>query len=241
MTTAVIVQARVGSTRLPGKILRPLGRHTVLEEVLHRCRAIRGADVVVCAIPDSADDDVLAPIVARANCVLVRGSGPDVLSRYAVAAQFVNADVVMRVTSDCPLIDPEVCADVLALRAIHRAEYACNNMPPSFPHGLDCEAFTTEALLLANLNAREPEEREHVTPWLRKKADVRRVNLTNDFGGVAQERWTLDYPLDYIFLTEIFALIHQSPSLPWQDVYAIVRANPKIAAINSAHHLARLG
>lgn len=237
MTTAVIVQARVGSTRLPGKVLKPLGQHTVLEEVLRRCRAIRGADVVVCAIPDTAEDDVLAPVVERANCVLVRGSGPDVLSRYALAAQAVDADVVMRVTSDCPLIDPVVCADVLTLRAVEEADYACNNMPPSFPHGLDCEAFTAASLLNANASARKPEEREHVTPWLRQNSNLKRVNLKGTDADSLSQRWTLDFESDYRFLSELFDLLPQTEIPSWQQTMQILLRHPQLSELNAAHRV----
>ena len=235
MTTAVIVQARVGSTRLPGKILKPLGRHTVLEEMLRRCRAIRGADVVVCAIPDSPDDDIIAPIVERAHCVLTRGSGPDVLARYAGAARLVNADIVMRVTSDCPLIDPDLCADVLALRASDRADYACNNMPPSFPHGLDCEAFTTQSLLAADANARQPDEREHVTPWLRKNDKLKRANLMGPDPQSASQRWTLDYEDDYRFLAGLFDLLPRDEIPSWQQTMQIVSTHPRLSDLNAMH------
>lgn len=241
MTTAIIVQARVGSTRLPGKVLKPLGPHSVLEEVLERCGAVPGCDVVVCAIPDNSEDDALIPLAERAGAKVARGSAQDVLARYHAAAEMVGADVIMRVTSDCPLIDPQVCADVLALREANNADYACNNMPPSFPHGLDCEAFTADALRRAAAAAKEPEEREHVTPWIRTHAELRRFNLANPQGAGAEQRWTLDYPADYVFFTKLFDLLPQSTFLPWRDVLDIVTKHPDIAAINTAHHMARTG
>ena len=234
MTTAIVVQARVGSTRLPGKVMKPLGAHTVLDEVLRRCRAIQGADVVVCAIPDDAEDDALVPVVER-HAIVTRGSGSDVLARYAAAARAVEADIVMRVTSDCPLIDPTVCADVLALRTAENADYACNNMPPSFPHGLDCEAFTSEALYHAAADAKLPDEREHVTPWLRTNPLLRRVNLADPSGSAVDRRWTLDYPLDYEFFAELFALMPGSTIRPWRDVIDILERHPEVAAINQRH------
>jgi glutamate-1-semialdehyde 2,1-aminomutase/spore coat polysaccharide biosynthesis protein SpsF len=230
----VVVQARVGSTRLPGKVLKPLSSHTVLEEVLRRCRAIASANVVVCAIPDTPEDDVLVPLAKRAGAVVTRGSGPDVLARYATAASAVGADVVMRVTSDCPLIDPAVCDDVLALRARHRADYACNNMPRSFPHGLDCEAFTAAALAACAATATEREQREHVTPWLRTHPAMKRVSLPGPGKLAADLRWTLDYPEDYAFFTRLFSLLPGPPAIPsWREVYELLTANPTIAAINA--------
>ena len=146
MTTAIVVQARMGSTRLPGKVLKPLAGTTVLEEMLRRCRAIPGADIVVCAIPEDAADDPLIAPAKRAGAVVARGSASDVLSRYRKAADQVDADIVVRITSDCPLTDPSLCGEVIALREARGVDYAANNMPPGFPHGLDCEAFTAASL-----------------------------------------------------------------------------------------------
>jgi glutamate-1-semialdehyde 2,1-aminomutase/spore coat polysaccharide biosynthesis protein SpsF len=232
--TAVIVQARVGSTRLPGKVLKPLAGHTVLEEVLHRCRAIPGADQVVCAIPDLAEDDILIPIAEKAGATVVRGSANDVLARYRLAAEHVGADIIMRVTSDCPLIDPGLCGEVLKLRAQRQADYACNNMPPSFPHGLDCEAFTFEALMRADRATSKADDREHVTPWLRKAHEIKRVSLQGPGGELAEQRWTLDYPEDYDFLFRLFALLPPPPAIPsWTEVAAMLDARPDIRAINA--------
>ena len=171
--TAVIVQARLGSTRLPAKVLLPLPtvpRRTVLEEVTYRCSFIPGVDVVVCAIPDTHENDILLDYMSG-NTLVVRGPEHDVLARYAKAAEAVGADVIMRVTSDCPLIDPEVCGQVLKRRAEGGYAYTCNNMPPSFPIGFDTEAFTIGILRHANETATDPVDREHVTPMMRRLAD----------------------------------------------------------------------
>jgi spore coat polysaccharide biosynthesis protein SpsF len=240
MTTAVIVQARVGSTRLPGKVLKPLAGATVLEEMLRRCRAIPGADAVVCAIPDGAEDDVLIAPAARAGAVVTRGSASDVLSRYRKAADQIGATVVMRATSDCPLLDPCLCGQVLALREDMAVDYATNNMPPGFPHGLDCEAFTAEALRRADANAKTLYEREHVTPWLRNDASVSRAALAGPGGAPMQQRWTLDFPEDYAFFQAVFARLPSPPAIPdWRETLAIIDAAPSLSAINAARRVAR--
>lgn len=240
MTTAIIVQARMGSTRLPGKVLKRLAGHTVLEEVLRRCRAIPGADLVVCAIPEDAADDALIEPARRAGAVVTRGSSSDVLQRYRRAADEVGADVVMRVTSDCPLIDPALCGEVLALRAARAVDYAANNMPPGFPHGLDCEAFTAAALHRADDAARDAYEREHVTPWLRTHGAVSRAALEGPGGPAAQLRWTLDFPEDYAFFQTVFARLPPPPAIPdWRATLAVIDAHPELSAINAAHRVQR--
>jgi spore coat polysaccharide biosynthesis protein SpsF (cytidylyltransferase family) len=241
LKTAVIVQARVSSTRLPGKVLMPLGTHTVIEEVLRRCRAVKEADCVVCAIPDAPEDNDLIAPAKRAGATVWRGSESDVLARYLGAAEFVGAGIVLRVTSDCPLIDPEVCGELLLTRAANHSDYACNNLPPpSFPHGLDCEAFTIEALRKADDAANEPSEREHVTPWLRQQPAVQRSSLRGPGGPAADMRWTLDYPEDYAFFTRLFALLPPPPAIPtWRQVAELLTDRSDIVALNAARRAAR--
>ncbi len=241
MVTAVIVQARTGSSRLPGKVLRLLGERTVLAEVLRRCYAIPGADVVCCAAPEGADDDPLAAEAERAGAVVFRGHETDVLDRYAGAAEAVGADVVMRITGDKPLIDPEVCGMVLRLRGETGADFACNNMPPGWPHGLDCEAFTSDTLIRAQAEASEPDDREHVTPWMRRHPDLRRTNLDGPGGACVEMRWTIDYPEDLTFFTALFDKLAPDPGMPlYEDVMAVLERHPEIAAINARwRHLSR--
>lgn len=235
MTTAIIVQARMHSTRLPGKVLLKLGEETVLHHVLRRCAAVQGCDVVVCAIPEGADCDPIADEAKRAGVAAIRGSETDVLGRYYKAATAVDATIIMRVTSDCPLIDPEVCGEVLALRAREHADYASNNMPPSFPHGLDCEAFTFAVLEAAANMATEKPDREHVTPWLRRKEALRRVNLAASSREFFAQRWTLDFPEDYEFFRAVWAKLPPRELVGWKEVATLVAADPELAAINARH------
>ena len=230
MKTAVIIQARLGSTRLPAKVLLPLptGR-TVLEEVIFRCRQIEGVDVVVVALADDAGSNLLLPCVDRAKSLarpisteyvsggveytacaavpsieIVRGPEHDVLKRYVIAAEAVDADVIMRVTADCPLIDPDVCAAVLAhFNAGEHVDYCSNVHPRSFPHGLDCEVFTRAALLRADAAATSAACREHVTLYMYTSQDFRRCNYGQ---GIDQSktRWTLDTIEDYVTICNEF-------------------------------------
>lgn len=234
--TAVIVQARFGSTRLPGKVLKSLAGHSVLEHVLHRCQAITGVDTVCCAIPNTSESDEVALCAQRCGVQVFRGSEHDVLDRYYQAARWLNADVVMRVTSDCPLIDPSVCNAVLQLRTEHDTDYACNNMPRTFPHGLDCEAFTFVALEQAAKEATDPFSREHVTPWLRTHHMVSRCNLIREGLG-ASPRLTIDYPEDFEFFTALFAKLPAWPAIPsTTEILEILAQHPEITMLNN--HLA---
>ena len=240
--TAVIVQARMASTRLPGKVLLPLGGTTVLDHVLTRCASISGADVVCCAVPDTADSDPVAEeaerIGKRTGARVIRGSESDVLDRYYQAARAVGAERILRVTSDCPLIDPRVCDCVLSLLAERNADYAANNMPPSWPHGLDCEAFNFDWLERAAKEAHEPFEREHVTPYIRTHRDVRKVNLEGPGGELATYRWTLDTPADLTFMRAIFERLPPGDGAWRYEVpLAIVEAEPQLSTLNAGDNV----
>ncbi|HVA15074.1 MAG TPA: glycosyltransferase family protein [Stellaceae bacterium] len=233
--TACIVQARVGSTRLPGKVLETLGKAPVLEHVLRRCHAIAGIDQVVCATVEGIDGDAVAALAENLGVAVYRGSECDVLARYHGAAHATHADIVLRVTSDCPLIDPEVCAAVLRLRHDAEADYAANNMPPSWPHGLDCEAFTIAALDEAAATATAAEDHEHVTPWIRRNRAFRRVNLAGPGGALTAQRWTLDYPEDLAFLRAVYERLPAGGSgQSWRAAADIVSREPQLALINEA-------
>ncbi|MET1027226.1 MAG: UDP-2,4-diacetamido-2,4,6-trideoxy-beta-L-altropyranose hydrolase [Dongiaceae bacterium] len=236
--TAIIIQARHGSTRLPGKVLRKLAGKMVLEHVLTRCGSIAGIDRVVCATTDKPVDDVIAAEAQRLGVDVFRGDESDVLSRYLGAARQVDADIIMRVTSDCPLIDPEICADVLRLRQERDADYAANNMPRLFPHGLDCEAFTRAALEEAAAQATAPYDREHVTPWLRRHPKFRRANLTGPGWPANTYRWTLDYPEDYDFFASVFDAASPEQLAAMQPVLSLLVTRPDLAQINAGHAVA---
>ncbi|MBL8711115.1 MAG: UDP-2,4-diacetamido-2,4,6-trideoxy-beta-L-altropyranose hydrolase [Rhodospirillaceae bacterium] len=233
--TAIIVQARLGSSRLPGKILQEIGGRSVLAHNIARLRDVPGTDVVVIATTDKPSDDPVAAAAQAAGATVFRGDEQDVLGRYLGAARLVEADVIMRVTSDCPLIDPDICGAVLALRATTGADYAANNMPRLFPHGLDCEAFTRAALERAAVETSEPYDREHVTPWLRRTPGLKRANLTGPGWPANQQRWTLDFPEDLAFFADLFAELPRDRILSWQEVLAWVGQHPALTLINARH------
>ena len=219
-------------------MLASLGERTVLAEVLRRCQLIPGIDDVCCAVPEGNRDDGVAEEASRSGVHLVRGSHDDVLARYTKAALETDADVVMRVTSDCPLIDPYLCGDVLALRQAENADIAANDFDPAFPHGLDCEVFTADALHRADSTATDTSDREHVAPWIRRESSIRRASLVGPGGEAARQRWTLDWPEDLAFMRELFAL-GETP-LRWQETFALIQRHPHLAAINQNRSIERV-
>ena len=224
----------MGSSRLPGKVMLDLASKPVLQHVLERSRRIASADVVVCAMPDESASDVLAEVARVAGAECYFGAESDVLARYAGAARQVGATVVMRVTSDCPLIDPHICERVLQLRSADDLDYAANNMPPSFPHGLDCEAMTFSALDQADDAAIEPYDREHVTPWIRRIG--KRGNVASERGDFENLRWTLDYPEDLLFFRALFANADETQLETMDGVLAVLDTHPWLSNLNAMHH-----
>lgn len=231
MRTAVIVQARMTSSRLPGKMMMELGGKPVLKHVLERVKGIPGVDAIVLAVPDAAPSDPMIKLAGAMGVTVHTGSELDVLERFYYAAMHCHADIVVRVTGDCPMLDREVCGRVIQLRKFKSATYASNVHPRSFPQGLDCECFTFEALADAHKKAQDAYDREHVTPYIIRNSQ--RVNLASGRFDLARNRWTLDTMNDLEFMREVFA--HTEPrnmehALQIIEAYGIKNKEQMVAA-----------
>ena len=234
MKTVIVAQARTGSKRLPGKVLKPLGGKPAIEHVLRRASAAKLADQVWLATTTEYSDDVVQEAADKLGFPVFRGSEEDVLSRYAGAAEAANADVIVRITCDCPLIDPEVIDAMISLRAAQSADYVWNDPDRDWPVGLDCEVFTREVLEQAAASATSKAEREHVTPWIRGGGAKSVAHLAGPGKPVSAQRWVLDYPEDYAFLSRLFDLFPgKQPPLSWHEVWATVERHPEISALNA--------
>jgi len=237
MTLAVIVQARMGSTRLPGKILEPLGARSALIRCLDRCARIKAADTVICAVPDTPENDPVAREAQGAGYAVVRGGEQDVLSRYADAARACSAHTVVRITSDCPFIDPDIVDQTVSLFLESGADYASNSLPARFPHGLDCEVFSAAHLFEAEAQAVTPAEREHVTVWIQRQPGFRRAGLVGPGGGIERLRWTLDRAEDLQFCQAVFAALGEDAATASAGALVrLCRERPDLPAINDQWH-----
>jgi spore coat polysaccharide biosynthesis protein SpsF (cytidylyltransferase family) len=242
MSTLGFVQARMGSTRLPGKVLAPLAGRVLLERVLERVARTPGLDGVALLSTDAPEDEPLRELGARLGVPVVAGSREDVLDRFHVGARQLGADTILRVTADCPLVDPEVLGDLLsafgASPAVDHAAVATGAMAARsgllrYPDGLDGEVFSAATLALAWERSRDPYEREHVTPFLWRRPACFRLILLHapeDLGG---ERWTVDHAADLTFLQAIYNRLAEREAFGYRDVLDLLAREPALRDLNA--------
>jgi glutamate-1-semialdehyde 2,1-aminomutase len=219
MKTVALIQSRMGSNRLPGKALLDLTGVPVLGWVVRAAREIPGVDAVTVATSVETGDDKIADWCADQGVAVYRGSETDVLARMCSAAQIQAADVVVRLTADCPLLDPDVCGQVLALLELTGADYATNAHPRRWPDGLDCEVVRFDALAEADLLARSSFDREHVTAFVRNHRQLFQVEfLACPVPGLGTRRWTLDTPDDLVRLRHLAGKLPPDRAPRWVEV-----------------------
>jgi spore coat polysaccharide biosynthesis protein SpsF len=208
-TVVAIVQARMGSSRLPGKSLLDVAGKPLISHVLSRILEAKTLSRVVVAIPTTAENDILESFI-QANFPIKVHRGPelDVLARFAEVARAYQSNVVVRLTADDPLKDPEVI-DEAVLRFLNedRLDYLSNSLVPSYPEGLDVEVMTTDVLLTADTEATSREDREHVTPYIWKRPSRFRVKTFESPEDLGDWRWTLDTQEDLNFLNALLDLL----------------------------------
>lgn len=243
MRTVAIIQARMGSSRLPGKVLEDVEGRSVLAHTVRRAQAIEGVDRVVVATTRSELDDAVVAECERLGVGWGRGSEDDVLERYVDAARASEAELVVRITSDCPLLDPVESAKVVAAlhaslasaEARERADYASNTIVRRLPRGLDTEAFTREALERAHRTATTPREREHVTLTMYEHpADYRLLSVVTRERDASSHRWTVDTAEDLRLVREVMARLVpvHGHSFGLSEVLSLVEREPWIAELN---------
>lgn len=231
----IIVQARMGSSRLPGKVLKPAAGKPLLEHQLERLRRVSNADETVVATSRLPGDDVIAELCARAGVRCHRGDERDVLNRFHEAARAFAADVIVRSTADCPLIDPGLVEELIAAFLKSGADYGSNAaIDRTYPRGLDAEVCTFKALDEAERESTSDFEREHVLEFILGRPErYRFVSLKND-EDLGAMRWTVDTPEDYELVRRVFETLYpRDPAFGWRDVLALLREKPEWAALNA--------
>ncbi|MHB8899425.1 MAG: cytidylyltransferase domain-containing protein [Thermoguttaceae bacterium] len=232
MRVVAIVQARTGSTRLPGKVLHDLAGHTMLARVLRRTQRAALVNQVVVATTTSSEDDPVVSECRRLGVSWYRGSEHDVLDRYYVTAEAYRAELVVRVTSDCPLIDPALIDRVVEAYFRERPDYVSNFLERTFPRGLDNEAVPFEGLARAWCEAEAAYQRVHVTPYFYEHPELFRLLAVKQDRDLSGHRWTVDTPDDLRFVRAVFELLGGDDRFTWEDVLALIEADASLAGIN---------
>ncbi len=231
----VIVQARTGSTRLPGKVMKKILGKPVLIHDLERIKLMKTIDKIVVATTDLVEDTLIPKTIAKyaLHVGIYGGSALDVLDRYYKAATEFKADVIVRITSDCPLIDPKTSDLVVETFFGNDCDYCSNTLPRTFPHGLDTEVFSFEALEKAWKEADTPYEREHVTPYIRERPRMFKIaNVKNDVK-LDYLRWTLDYPEDFEFIKAIYERLYPvKKEFSMKDILEVLDKEPWLTEMN---------
>jgi spore coat polysaccharide biosynthesis protein SpsF len=236
--THIIIQARMGSTRLPGKVLMDLSGDPLLSHVVARCKKAQRADDVIIATSDDNADDMIAQFCQKQNINYFRGSQDNVLERYLKTAQFFESDHIVRVTADCPLIDPQVidwCID--GYYRARESDYLSNILTRTFPRGLDVEVFSLRALQRAFEQAEEKYEQEHVTPFIWENKDnefivADPIEAPDEYA--RNYRLTVDYSEDFELMEKIYEALHkQGEIVDAKDAIQYLDENPEVASINA--------
>lgn len=240
MKTIAIIQARMSSTRLPGKVLKLAAGRTLLERMVERVRKASKVDATWVATTTDPSDDQLVQFCLEQDIPVYRGSLQDVLDRYYQLAMREVANAVVRLTGDCPLVDPALIDEVIDAFQREGADFACNRLPPPFtrtyPIGLDIEVCTFAALEKAWHNAKEKHQREHVLPYLYEtpgKFKVYQLNYQENLGAL---RWTVDTPQDLELIRAIYDRFDGRNDFSWLEVLDLYRREPELFRVNASIH-----
>lgn len=234
MKVNAIIQARCGSTRFPGKVFAPIDGKPLLWHVVDRLLYARRIDKIIVATTVSPKDDAIENWCRESGVACFRGSEEDVLNRYYSASKAFPSDVVVRITADDPFKEPAVIDAVIGKLIDEGYDHVTNNLPPSFPEGLDCEAFLASALKRSEKEAETAFEREHVTQYIYHHPELFRIGNVQCAENLSALRWTIDKEADYEMVKAVYA--HRDPSrkgiLLMGEILDILKAHPEIARIN---------
>jgi glutamate-1-semialdehyde 2,1-aminomutase len=231
MKIVAIVQARMGSIRLPNKVMKPINGVPMIELLLARLARAKEVDQIIVATSVDERNLPLVEHVRKLGYVCEQGSENDVLDRYVQAAKKNQADVVVRITGDCPLVDPGLVDEAICLFKSTHVDYLCNNYDPTYPDGLDIEICTLKSLERALQETNEPFDREHVTPYLRKPGKFKTYTKHNN-EDLSALRWTVDEPNDFTVIEKVFQHFYPRIDFSWLDVFHLQQQQPTLFALN---------
>lgn len=232
----IIIQARVGSTRLPKKVLKPILGKPAIEREIERVKKIKLAQKIILAIPKGKNDNVLEKIGKKSKVLVFRGSLDDVLDRYYQAAKVFELNTIVRLTGDCPLIDWQIADEVISFYLQNKFDYVSNVRPPTFPDGMDVEVFSFKALEKSWQLAQLKSEREHITSFIANHPKMFKIgNLVRNGNDLSFLRLTLDEPKDLILIRKVYiALYKKKKDFGLEDILKVFMENPNFVKINQA-------
>ena len=230
-----IIQARMSSTRLPGKVMKEILGKPLIGYLLERVAGAKMISRIILATSTDKSNDALAEYVSSLGIEVFRGSENDVLDRYYRAAARYMPQAVVRITGDCPILDPLVIDQVVKFFTDRNFDYVSNIEPPTFPDGMDIEVFSFRLLKAAREKANLPSEREHVTPYMRNRDGIKRGNVTNK-EDLSAERWTVDNKEDFSLIKKIIEEIYPRKKIfSMQDVLDYKKKNPRAFKANKKY------
>ena len=232
MKTVAIIQARMSSTRLPGKIFQEIAGKPMLTHVIERAKAAGVFDTIIIATSTDPSDDVVETFCKDQGHLCVRGSLKDVLKRYAKAATAAKADVITRLTADCPLLDPAVIRRIVQAFDPQKHDYVSNVIKRTYPKGLDTEVFSRKALVTTEKNAKLPHEREHVTKYIHAHPELFRIHHVKQKDNLSELRWTVDMPDDLAFVRAVYDEL-KTDLFGQEEILALLKRHPHIQKINA--------
>jgi spore coat polysaccharide biosynthesis protein SpsF len=230
----IIIQARMGSTRLPGKMAKKILGQTILEHVIFRLRKIKVPAIIILATTINKKDNILEEIAKQKKIKVFRGSEDDVLDRYYQAAKEFNIDPIVRITADCPVLDWQICDELIDFYLQNKFDYVSNVRPPTFPDGLDVEVFSFKALEKSQQEAKLKSEREHVTPYIASHPEIFKIgNLVRNGKDLSSLRLTLDEKTDLVLLKKIYnGLYKKKKYFVLEDILKFLEERPELLKIN---------
>ncbi|HLA29185.1 MAG TPA: glycosyltransferase family protein [Syntrophales bacterium] len=230
--TVAIIQARMSSSRLPGKVMAEISGKPMLYHLVKRAERAKLIDLVTVATSDIRSDDIIEDFCKNNDIRCFRGNLDDVLDRYYQAAKYFGAQIIIRLTADCPLLDPDIIDNVVRKFSEGNFDYVTNVMEYTYPDGLDTEVFTFEALERACQKARLKSEREHVTPYLRNHPELFRLANVSHRKNISHLRWTVDEPRDLDFVRSVYDQLEGS-YFGMQEILDLLKLHPELSSKNA--------
>ncbi len=239
MRKLIIVQARMTSTRLPGKVMKIVCGKPLLEHLINRLKRVKCADQIVIATTVNETEDIIVDLCKKLDISYFRGSEEDVLGRYYETAVEYGGDVIIRITSDCPVIDPDVVDYLIDfyMKNLKKYDYVSNTLKRTYPRGMDVEIFSFSLLKEAHERAKREEEREHVTTFIRNRSTQYRLHNIKYSSDLSHYRLTVDTPEDMELIIRIFESLYvENPEFTMKDILSKMAANPEWEYVNTHTH-----